>query len=315
VDAFDELVRRQHGVVTMAQALALGLTRDQVRHRVRRGSWRALHPGVYLTHAGDTGFTARVWAAVLHAGPTGSASHRTAGRLQGLVDEDPASIDITIASWARATPQTGLRIHRSVQANERRHPARVPPQTRVEDTVLDLVSAARSPDDVVTWVLRAGQRRLTTPDRLRVAAHARSRLANRPLLLQIVDEARAGVASALALRYRHDVEVAHGLPAAARGGAWLGPDGRRRYFDVRYDAWRLRVELEGLAYHPGDRSWVDHARDNAALQLGDVVLRYGWHPVVGAPCTVAAQVAAVLTLRGWTGRIAACGPGCRAPAV
>ena len=94
--------------------------------------------------------------------------------------------------------------------------------------------------------------------------------------------------------------------------AWIGPDGVRRYFDVRYKMWSLRVELEGLAFHPVDRSLVDHARDNAAVLQGDVVLRYGWRVVTGTPCQVAAQVAAILTLRGWPGHVTACGPGCRA---
>jgi hypothetical protein len=113
-------------------------------------------------------------------------------------------------------------------------------------------------------------------------------------------------------RYRHDVEIAHALPRGERGEQWLGPDGRKRYYDVRYRTWRLRIELEGLAYHPSDRSHVDAARDNAAVLLGDVVLRYGWRAVVGDPCQVAAQVSAVLELRGWGPGMASCGSSCRA---
>jgi hypothetical protein len=307
-----QLVRQQHGVVAAAQAGQLGLTRDQMRHRVRRGSWRAIYPGVYATHPGELGFEARVWAAVLYAGPTSMASHRTAGRLQGLVDEDPDVIDLTLAEATRRIAPTGLRLHRATLLDQKRHPAKVPPQTRAEETVLDLVAAASAATDVVSWVLRACQRRLTTPARLAVAAEARPRLANRVLLAQLIQDVEQGVASALEHRYRHDVEVSHGLPQAQRSGAWSGPDGRRRYFDVRYAEWRLRVELEGLAYHPADRSWADAARDNEAVPLGDVVLRYGWRPVVGDPCGVAGQVGAVLRLRGWTGAVRRCGAVCRA---
>ncbi|MFL6101082.1 MAG: hypothetical protein ACJ71T_14145 [Actinomycetales bacterium] len=306
------LVEQQHGVVSIDQVAQLGLTKDQVRHRVRRGSWRRLYPRVFATHAGDLDFQARVWAAVLAAGPTAMASHATAGRLQGLVDDDPDQIELTVGLSSPGHDRPGVRLRRSPAASARRHPARLPPQTRIEDTVLDLVAAATTPDGVVTWVLRACQRRLTTPARLAGAAEGRQRLRNRALFEGLVQDAAGGVASALELRYRSDVEVAHGLPPARRNQVWTAPDGRRRYFDVRYDEWRVRIELEGLAYHPADRSRWDAERDNAAVLMGDVVLRYGWHPVVRDPCAVAAQVCAVLTLRGWTGGLARCSPQCRA---
>jgi hypothetical protein len=239
------------------------------------------------------------------------ASHTTAARLQGLVDDDPHLIELTVATTSSGRHRPELRLRRSPVAAERRHPVRLPPQTRLEDTVLDLVHAATATDAVVSWVLRACQRRLTTPARLTSAAKSRGRLANRELLEELVHDAADGVASALERRYQRDVERAHGLPVARRNLAWTGPDGRRRYFDVRYDEWRVRVELEGLTFHPADRSWRDAARDNDAVLLGDVVLRYGWHPVVRDPCTVAAQVAAVLRLRGWTGAAARCSVGCR----
>jgi hypothetical protein len=309
---WDQLLDRQAGVVHRRQALEHGWTRDRIRNQVRRGAWRVVHPGVYATHNGPLSFTSRVWAALLHAGPPAVASHRTAGRLQGILDDDPALIQISVPNGHRVTTQPGLRVHHPRAWADRHQPAASLPQTRVEDTVLDLIDAARNADEVVQWVLRACQRHLTTPARLRTAAARRRRLRHRALLRELLPEAAAGVTSPLERRYRLRVELAHGLPRGDRGGAWATPDGRRRYFDVRYRRWRVRVELEGLRFHPDDRSWADHARDNAAVQLGDVVLRYGWRPVTGTPCDVAAQVAAVLTLRGWPGQVAPCGPNCRA---
>jgi hypothetical protein len=313
VDRWAEVSSRQEGVVHRRQALALGWSSDQIRHRVRRGAWTCIHPGVYLTHNGQLTFLARVWAALLHAGPPAMASHLTAGRLQGLVDEDPARIQISVPHGHRAIPQPGMRIHHPRGWALRRQPAASIPQTRIEDTVLDLVGHAADPEEVVRWVLRACQRRLTTPARLRAALAQRRRQRHRSLVKELVAEAAGGVASSLERRYRRMVEAAHGLPKGERGGAWLSRDGRCRYFDVRYKRWRVRVELEGLAYHPDDRSWVDHTRDNQAVLMGDVVLRYGWRPVVTSSCDVAAQVAAVLTLRGWAGVVKPCGPGCGAP--
>jgi hypothetical protein len=309
MSAWQELLQRQAGVVHRRQALAHGWSADQVRHRIRRESWVRLHPGVYQVRTGEPAFLARVWAALLHAGPPAMASHLTAARLQGLVDEDPTLIEVSVPHGHRAHGQVGVRIHHPRAWPERRQPAASVPQTRVEDTVLDLVGLARTSDPVVQWVLRACQRRLTTPDRLRGAMAARRRQRHRHLVKDLLVEASSGVASPLERRYRQGVELSHGLPTGRRGEAWWGPDGRRRYSDVRYAAWWARVELEGLAYHPDDRSWVDQARDNAAVVLGDVVLRYGWRAVAGrrpSPpqrCSSASPVTRSCTVAGnGTGR-------------
>jgi hypothetical protein len=306
-----QLLARQEGVVHRRQAIQAGWSVDEIRQQVRRGAWRTIYPGVYATFTGPAVFKARVWAALLHAGPPAMASHHTAARLQGLRDDDPEIIQISVPNGHRATPQPGLRVHHPRAWALRRQPNATIAQTRMEDTVLDLIGLTRDPNEVVHWVLRACQRRLTTPARLRAAAARRRRLRHRALFRELVDEAAYGVASPLERRYRLNVELAHGLPKAERGRAWIGPDGVRRYFDARYRFWRVRIELEGLAYHPVERAWVDHDRDNAAVLAGDVVLRYGWRQVTGGPCRVAAQVGAVLTLRGWPGQVTVCGPGCR----
>ena len=127
----------------------------------------------------------------------------------------------------------------------------------------------------------------------------------------MLDDVRVGVASPLERRYCREVERAHGLPTSLRNGAVV-VQGTRRYRDVRYGRQRTTVELEGLAYHPDDEAARDDARDNAAVLAGDAVLRYGWTAVAGSPCSVAAEVAAVLQARGWTGRLRGCSALCTA---
>lgn len=213
----------------------------------------------------------------------------------------------------RVTSRPGVRLHRSRHHLRRRHPACSLPQTRLEDTVLDLVEQCDAEDDVVGWLTRACQRRLTTPRRLRRAVARRSRLRHRRLVHEVLDEVADGVASPLERRYARDVERAHGLPRSTRNDPVVA-GGIRRYRDVRYRRQRTTVELEGLAYHPHDESARDDARDNAAVLSGDAVLRYGWAAVAGSPCDVAAEVAAVLGARGWTGKLRRCSPSCGAGA-
>jgi hypothetical protein len=304
-----EVSERQAGVLSRSQAMAAGLTRSQVVHAVRSGRWRRLHPGVYATFSGPLPFATRLWAGLLHAGPNAVASHATAGYLQGLVDAEPSAVEVSVPDAHRVVRRSGLRVHRSRRHELRRHPARSVPQTLIEDTVLDLSEGCVREDDVVGWLTRACQRRLTSPVRLRAAVARRARLRHRRLVQEVLDDVATGVASPLESRYARDVEQAHSLPRSDRNAPAV-IRGVRRYRDARYRRQRTTVQLEGLAYHPEDESARDDARDNAAVIDGDAVLRYGWAAVVGSPCAVAAEVAELLRSRGWTGQLSPCSPEC-----
>jgi hypothetical protein len=73
-----ELIRRQQGVLSAAQAAAHGLAHETLRQRVLRGIWQRLLPGVYVLQCGPP--TRRQWliAALVYAGDgsmlTGSAA-------------------------------------------------------------------------------------------------------------------------------------------------------------------------------------------------------------------------------------------------
>jgi hypothetical protein len=246
---------------------------------------------------------------LLHAGDGAVLSHESAALEQGLSDDAPTAVHVTVPAGHRVSRRPGVIVHRSRRLAASAHPARSVPQTRVEDTVLDLVHTCRRLDEVVGWLTSACQRRLTTPRLLREAAAARARLRHRKLVLDVLADVTDGVASPLERRYARDVERRHGLPRGRRGKAVLVA-GRRRYRDVEYERYRTNVELEGLAYHPHHLAGYDDARDNEMVVRGRVVLRYGWCPVADTPCSTAAEVATVLSQRGWTGRPVPCSPGC-----
>jgi very-short-patch-repair endonuclease len=87
-------------------------------------------------------------------------------------------------------------------------------------------------------------------------------------------------------------------------------DGRVRYRDNLYAHYGVIVETDGRAAHPGQTRWADACRDNRAAAAGLVTLRYSFGDVLGRPCQVAAEVGAVLRVRGWPGTLRQCGPGC-----
>lgn len=309
-DAPAGIAAEQGGVLTRQQLCDLGVPLAIVRSRLRARAWQQAFPGVYVIFTGPLPFVTRVWASLLYAGPGSCASHHTAAYLAGLQDRAPDVLDISVPHGRRLSRQAGVRIHQSRRLGDARHPVRQPPQTRIEDTVLDLSDSAPSAEPVIDVVLRACQRRLTTPARLRERARARTRLRWRRLIDELLEDVSAGVLTPLEQRYLRDVEQAHGLPRGEYNST-DGPVGRRRYRDVRYHRYRTLVELDGQAAHPADRRELDDLRDNeVAEQAHLTTLRYGWRSVTTRRCSTAGQIARVFTGRGWTGTPTRCGPHC-----
>jgi very-short-patch-repair endonuclease len=201
-------------------------------------------------------------------------------------------------------PISGVILHRSTRAEQARHPSLLPPRTRIEETVLDLVQQAADFDAAFDWACRACQRRLTKADLLASAMTRRTRLRWRAELAGALADIGEGVHSLLEYRYVRDVERRHGLPAAHRQAR-----ARRGYLDNLYEEYQVCVELDGRAAHPDDRRWQDVHRDNAAASEGQATLRYHWADITQRPCSTAWQVGATLLQRGWPGPLRPC-PRC-----
>jgi hypothetical protein len=294
------IAETQYGILSTSQIVQAGLTRSIVRSRLRRGSWQRLHPGIYATFSGEPNRAATLWAAVLYAGPGAMLSYQTAAELWKLIDAPSSLIHVTVPSNRRVRRRPGIVIHLSGRASAAIHPARNPPRTRLEETVIDLWVTAHSLDDAVGWVTSALGRRLTTQGRLREAMQGRSRVRRRKQLTELLSPDSAGIHSVLEYRFVRDVERPHGLVGAERQ-ARARRDGRNEYRDQLYAEHGIAIELDGRLAHPGDARWDDIRRDNAAAAIGVTTLRYGWAEVTTTPCLVAAEIAKVLLSRSYEG--------------
>lgn len=240
----------------------------------------------------------------VEGGPGAVLSHETAAELWGLA-ERASTIHVTVPTERTPARIPGVVVHRSKRALLSRHPTRTPPQTRVEDTVVDLTQTSRRADEAIAWLARAVGARLTTAERLSAELGRRPKLNWRGVLRAALDDVAAGCHSLTEVKYRRDVERSHGLPAADGQVRHDGAHGSS-YDDVRYRIFRTRVELDGRAAHPEYERWRDMWRDNVAVVEGDRVLRYGLADVDAYPCHIAAQVAPVLQAAGWKGRPTRC---------
>jgi len=171
-----QLIELQRGVLARWQVSAVGPDRTTLKSRLQSGRWHPVYRGVYATFTGDPPRESALWAAVLRAGPGAVLSHETAAELDGLARERSAVIHVTVPAVKRVNPVPGLRVHRSLRPDEARHPARMPPRTRIEETVLDLAQAARTFDVAFGWLCQACGSRRTTPDRLLAAMYLRAKL-------------------------------------------------------------------------------------------------------------------------------------------
>jgi len=303
-----ELLAHQQGVVSRGQALDAGMSSQIVRSMLRSGRWQRLHYGVYAAFTGEPGRAAVLWAALLRAGPDAVLSHFTAAELDQL-GPVCSPIHISVSANRRVEPISGVVLHRRSDIRLVRHPTRLPPRTRIEETAIDLTLCAATLDDALGWLARACGSRLTTPALLGAALAARRRVRWRRELASALGDIGSGAHSLLELRYLRDVERPHGLPIARRQSRTRQGQ-HARYRDVLYEQFGVGVETDGAVAHPAHERWRDRQRDNAGAVGGVITLRYGWGDVTQRPCQVAAQVASVLQRRGWTGTPRPCAPAC-----
>jgi hypothetical protein len=281
--------------------------------RCRNGRIQSIHRGVYVDFTGPVPWETRVWAAWLAYGPDAALAGETALRKHGLQgDWAESPIRLEIPHTRRVQQQPGIVITRCRQLARRLLGSREPAIVRIEVAVLSVASRRPKADDAVALVLDACRQRRTTAQRLLDELEQLRWLPRRGLLLRGLLDAGEGVESFLELVYLRKVERAHGLPTGKRQvrADRAGKPIRR---DVVYEEFDVFVELDGRVGHEDtDSRWRDMSRDNAAVLDSKLTLRFG-HQIVSDPCAAAAQTAALLRLRGWTGFPTPCSPTCPIP--
>ena len=226
-------------VMTASQALDCGLSRRQGRPpQAQRGSddGNALCRGVYAAHDGDRHCrpasdgglaVCRAQGAAIRGRPLSGSINAALRRNLTEVDVlDPgrhATRKAPSLCGSFTRPGAAVLFSR-VPA---RHPARLPPQTTLEETVLDLADVSPTAEDAVAWAIKACQRRLSTPDRITAALAGRNRARWRRDLTDAITEVTIGVHSPLELRYLRDVERRHGLPRGDRQAVTIRRGARR----------------------------------------------------------------------------------------
>lgn len=156
------VARRQHGVLSLEQAAACGVSQATVRWRCERGEVRRIFNAVYAFASHRETWDQRAVAAAIRFGPRGSLSHATAASLFGFdgFSTKPPSIEITVprdlVNAARiADAPSWLSIHRT-QNPVRATKLGLLGVTDLSHTLLDLAAALK--DDALDDALDSAQR-------------------------------------------------------------------------------------------------------------------------------------------------------------
>lgn len=284
-----DLAERQHGVVTRAQLLGLGLSPAAVGRRLRGGRLRSLHRGVYL--AAPAPYSAsQEMAAVLAGGPQALLSHGSAAAAWELVEENAGPVEVMVPGESRRR-RPGVRVHRTtgVQPDERAQWNGIPTTTPGR-TVVDLAARVGSRElegmlargerqglDVETEVKRLVERYRHRPGIGMLRALLGSR--DRPVFTRSEAESRF-----LALLREA------GLPKP-QVNVSLGP------YEIDF-LWRGRgvaVEVDGFRFHSSRARFEgDRRKDAWLLARGIKVIRLSWRQLTDEGLATAVQVGQAL---------------------
>lgn len=298
-DEMTWLLFRQESVISWRQARRF-LTESALRHRVRAGRWRRVHPRAYVTHSGPVTADQRLWIAVLAAGRGAVLAGGTALAGYGLHRYAGPGIHLLVP--ARRHPSDlppGVVVHRTtVLPGEDVHRMAAPPRTMPARSVIDAAQWARSDDEACAIVAAAFQRGLVAADELRGVLDRLPRARRRSVIATATSDAAGGSHSLAELDYLRRSRR-YGLPEPTRQQQRRDAAGKRRYLDVYYEKWGVHVEIDGGQHADPRHAWADMRRQNDLWIKGDRVLRFPGWLVRNRPDEVFAQVRAALLAAGW----------------
>lgn len=295
-----ELAADQHGLITRAQATALGLTSSSIGRRLQSGRWRRTGHGVYAI-AGSVRSWEQDLLGLCLAG-RGVASHRSAAALWCIAGFLPGVLELTVRRGGERRPGRA-RVHQSTDL-DRIEPVlrRGIPTTPLDRTVLDLGAVLRFEDYllVVERVVRSGA--LTWRDLLDVLVrHARRGRDGVGRLRAALEDGYGATPTdsdfeVLVERLLRDA----GLPRPVRQHVVVDRTGRPvARIDLAFPAARLAIELDGRAYHSDPTAFErDRSRQNELVLLGWTVLRFTWQQFLDRPDRLVAEVRAALGRNG-----------------
>ena len=283
--SLDRLLQHQGGVITLRQAVGLGIAKQTVHRRAREGLWTRLRPSVYLVGGHRLTDEVRVRAAWLWAGDDAAVSGPAAAYWHGLLERAPADIELTVPHCRKPRAQPGLTVRRRDLHHVDLVDTRGVRVTAVPLTVLE--TAVALPRGSV-FLDRALQRHVRFPTAYRAFCRNMGRTGSSAagrLLIAAADRADSA-AERLLVRIMRDAGVT-GWVLGHPFGPWR--------IDIAFPREKVAVEVDGWAWHvDAERFTNDRRKQNALVRAGWDPLRFTWHDLDGRPRDVVGEICATL---------------------
>lgn len=271
--AIADVLAVHDGVITVAQALACGLTRRQIQRRLATGAWKSVSSGVLRSAAHDYSEAAMVRAATAALG--GVADRTTAAWWHGLLSSLPEPLTIAVHSAPTAARWTGG----TVDAVRRKYHSsdveliRGLPVTGLAMTVLGAAVELPSGSTLMDRALQAAP--VTVRD-LEAALERNAGLrgfVRARRLLRVVSGDTESEAERVFVRLLRAERITGWVPQY-RVGPWR--------IDFAWPAEKVAVEINGWAFHhTPEQAERDHRKRNALTNAGWHALGYTWHQLTG----------------------------------
>ena len=271
----------QHGVVSSAQLVAAGWSKDQILGRSRIGWLRGIHRGVYLVGPLETPHTAAM-AAVLAT--DGIVSSYPAAVLWDWRPPREGPIHVTLPTGAHNRP--GITVHRATL-----HPADITrrhgiPVTSAARTILDLAATG---DELDRALNEAMLQRHVSPHSLNEQFSRYPRHRGTAALRKLLESEPHLTRSDAEIIMRDLIRKA-GLPQPEANVRVEGFE-----VDLVWRAQRLVVEIDSWAFHSMRRSFEgDRRRDQLLVGKGWRVIRITARQLTYEPHAVVATLATAL---------------------
>lgn len=300
------IARRQYGVFSTAQALAVGMTIAQIRTKLRRGDWYRVARNVFAVAGVPESDRARLWAVWLSIGPpmwfTGTAGctlkllfkgsfsvfERQIGESAGLWNLEPlpglTRVDVAVPEGRQAAGRPGVRLRRcrEPRATSWRNGL---PVLALPDVLLDCAASLSDPATMSLVQETLRQRSCTDADIRAGMGRGRTGSARMRRVLAVVGD---GADSHWERRLAALCRTA-GLPPPTRP-TLIAPSGHRLRPDLYWPG--LVVEVDGWSSHRGSVAFLEDRRrqNELVLELELQVLRYTPVDIRDRPEYVVAQI-------------------------
>lgn len=275
-------------MLTIAQALRIGLSHAAVARRVRSGHWRRTTPGVYFVNDRPYTDAARIRASVWGYGQAAAASGLAAAWWLNLTRFAPDIVEVTVPRNSHGRCHEGCRVRRRdlrvADIVERR-------DLRVTELGLTVVEASVRRRGGAKIMDSALQQHVD----LRALWHAHLRNKGRygspaaRRLLQAAEDNAHSEAERILIK----------LLKAAKTTGWKANYPVAGYrVDVGFPTKKVAIEVDGFAFHSDSEDFhTDRARQNAIALAGWQVLRFTWLDLTDYPERVIAEINRAISAR------------------